>query len=110
MPGRGKRKNAAVVLPEPTAKKAAKMAAAAAVDVEEESGDDESDIVEANPFQRLFPSRIRLQPDENGRFVYRDGSVMNFKDMNRMNDEFLLKTDLSVTMSSIATFRMWVRT
>jgi hypothetical protein len=55
MPPRGKRKNTPV--PEPAAKKAAKMAAAAAAaagDVEEESGDDESDIVEANPFQRLF--------------------------------------------------------
>jgi hypothetical protein len=107
MPPRGKRKNTPV--PEPAAKKAAKMAAAAAAaagDVEEESGDDESDIVEANPIQRLFPSQIRLQPNENGKFHYRDGSLMNFMDMNRMNDEFLLKTDLSLPTSSIATFRM----
>ena len=72
---------------------------------EDESGDDDDSGMK-NPFQRLFPSAIRLQPNESGKFYYRDGSVMNFKDMNRMNDEFLLKIDLNVTTSAIATFRI----
>jgi hypothetical protein len=72
--------------------------------VEEESDGDEDEAAETNPFQRLFPSAIRLQPDDKGKFQYRDGTTVNFQDMNRMNDEYLLKTDLHRATSPIATF------
>jgi hypothetical protein len=88
-----------------TSKRQKQDAAPPPAQVEEESGDDEDEAAaETNPFQRLFPSAIRLQPDENGKFHYRDGTLMNFQDMNRMNDEFLLKTDLHRSTSAIATF------
>ena len=53
----------------------------------------------------IHASAIRLQPDSKGKFHYRDGSRVNFDDMNRMNEEYLLKVDPKNTASAIFTFR-----
>ena len=74
--------------------------------VHSDDEDDEDDDEYVAPFQRLYPSAIRLQPDSAGRFHYRDGTRVNFDDMNRMNDEYLLKVDPSNPTSAIFTFRL----
>lgn len=95
--------------PDPTAKKAKPQDASstpspAAAQSDNEDDDDDEDY--KAPFQRLYPSAIRLQPDDKGRFQYRDGTRVNFDDMNRMNEEYLLKVDPNNSASAIFTFRL----
>jgi hypothetical protein len=52
------------------------------VTVQSDDEDDDEDEDYVAPFQRLVPSAIRLQPDTTGRFHYRDGTRVNFDDMN----------------------------